>query len=128
MFAPILVLIALVTPSFAVYANETILYCQGESQSTNLLDGKRSAPVAEEQVLKIKCDANSVYLALSNGAFIETRAADEILSYAEVPNMIGTRSLSYNLSTGAIRYEAVATRHGEPIGAYLFSGSCSAGG
>lgn len=39
--------------------------------------------------------------------------------------MLGTRSLSYTPSSGAIRYEATATRHNKAIGKQTFEGTCS---
>jgi hypothetical protein len=125
MLARTLIVTALAIPAGAVVAEEQILHCQGEGQSSNLETAQRSDPVVEEQELKIRRDAGKIYLALTNGAFIEAAAEGDTLSYADVPNMIGTRSLSFDLSSGAMRYEAVATRHGKAIASFQFTGTCS---
>jgi hypothetical protein len=124
MFARILIVIVLAILARTVVAEEQTLHCQGEGMSTNLETTEHSDPIAEEQKLKIRRDMGKFYLALASGAFIEAAIEGDTLSYTDIPNVVGTRSLSFDLSSGAMRYVAVATRHGVAIASYQFTGTC----
>ncbi|WP_146004149.1 hypothetical protein [Halioglobus japonicus] len=87
--------------------------------------GQRGESRSEHNTLLIRRHEGKMYLGLGKGALIEASDNGKQLAYSDEPNMLGTRSLSYTPSSGAIRYEAAATRYNKAIGKQTFEGTCS---
>ncbi len=112
------------TFSAMVNADETRLICIGEEFGTENSAGEPSTKAPAEFGLRVMQKEEKTYLALASEAYIEASLIDGVYTLEDVPNVLGTRSLSYDPSKNTLKYIAVLTRHGKPQSAYHFSGNC----
>jgi hypothetical protein len=112
------------TYSLNSHADEQRLNCAGNAHGEDMLTAEHTETTPAEFLLRVLRQDNKVYLALASEAHIEAREVDGSYRLDDVPDTLGTRSLSYNPHSRTLSYRAVVTRHGEAVSAYHFNGSC----